>query len=113
VWLWQDQKLLPGRHRSGASEDKVQVSEPNGSVIPGYGFEDGEVLHGDDTAWVPCWKDGKTLAALAGRMVRIEISLENARLYALRGDYIECRLSDVNRLNGGVIPSMDQPWRRI
>ncbi len=92
---------------------RVQVTEPNGQVLDGYGFADCEVLHGDDTAWVPRWKDGKTLAALAGRMIRIEVELDNGRLYALRGDYIECRLSDVHRLNGGMMPSVDQPWRCI
>jgi len=92
---------------------KVQVTEPNGKVIEGYGFADGEVLHGDHTAWVPRWQDGKTLAALAGRMVRIEIELDNARLYALRGNYIECRLSDCLRQSQGVVPSEEQIWRTV
>ena len=92
---------------------KVQVTEPNGTPIPGYTFEESAVVHGDELAWRPSWKGDRTLAALAGRMIRLEIHLENARLYALRGEYVECRLSDCMRVKERVIPSHDQPWRQI
>jgi len=90
---------------------RVQATEPNGTPIAGYSFADSEVFRGDDRGWVPRWKEGRTLAALSDRMIRLEIELENARLYAIRGRYIECRLSDCFRLQSGIRPSADQPWR--
>ncbi|MCG3148727.1 MAG: hypothetical protein PCFJNLEI_02172 [Verrucomicrobiae bacterium] len=87
---------------------RVQVTDPRGQPLPGYTFSDSEVLHADRPAWTPTWKDGKTLAALADKMIRIEIQLENARLYALRGDYVECRLSDLIRLEkSGIRPTRE------
>jgi hypothetical protein len=85
---------------------RVQVTDPRGTPLAGYTFEESETLHADNPAWTPTWQGGKTLAALANTMLRLEIHLENARLYALRGDYIECRLADLWRLEReGIIPT--------
>ena len=99
--------------QSPAGWTKVQVTDPQGKVLDGYGFEDCDILRDDDPAWVPKWKDSKTLEALTGRMIRLEVHLENSRLYAIRGDFVECRASDVRRLEAdGTKPSEQQPWRR-
>ena len=58
------------------------------SPLPGYTFDECEPFSGDDTAWTPRWKDGKSLADLAGQAVRLEVRLNSARLYAIRGDII-------------------------
>ncbi len=83
---------------------RVQVTDPHGTVLTGYSFEECEVLHADKPAWCPVWKDGKTMAALADQMIRVEIQLENARLYAVRGDYLTCSLADLHRHQNGIRP---------
>lgn len=83
---------------------RVQVTDPKGNPLPGYTFADSTVLHDDQTSWIPTWKDGKTLAALADQMIRLEIQLENARLYAIRGDCFTCSLADLHRYKNGIRP---------
>lgn len=90
--------------QSPAGWIRVQITEPNGTPIEGYRYEESEVFRGDSTEWTPSWKEGKCLSALAGKMIRMEIEIENGRLYAVRGDLIECRLIDVHRWNSGIIP---------
>ncbi len=76
-------------------EIRMQITEPSGQPINGYTFADAVPFSGDDTAWTPQWKNGRCLAALAGRPVRLEIELTNARLYAVRGDFLLIRAGDV------------------
>ena len=78
---------------------RVQVTDslvrtgpgPSPKVTPleGYSFADCEPFSGDDTAWIPTWKNGKTLDALSGTAVRLEVQLNSARLYAIRGDFVQ------------------------
>lgn len=75
---------------------RAQLAEPDGKPIEGYTFADSDVLHGDQTAWRPRW-GGRDASELADRFVTLEIHLENARLYAIRGNFVECRYPDVIR----------------
>ena len=52
-------------------------------------FADCEPFSGDDTSWTPRWRDGKSLSDLAGTSVRLEVQLNSARLYAIRGDFVQ------------------------
>ena len=84
---------------------RVQVTNPKGEPLEGYSLEESAVFQGDDTGWVPEWKDGRRISALAGKMIRFEVTLENARLYALRGDYILCQTTDVRAFEQrGMVP---------
>ena len=67
---------------------RVQVTDVQGQTIEGYGFDDCEPFSGDELFWEPRWKNGVRLAALGKQVLRLEISLENARLYAIRGDFL-------------------------
>ena len=66
----------------------VQVTDAKGKPLDGYRFSDCLPLTGDDTAWRPQWKSGKTLAQQANKLVRLEVEFADARLYALRGDFV-------------------------
>ena len=70
---------------------QVTDSWPSPRVTPleGYSFVDCEPFSGDDAAWTPRWKNGKTLADLSGKAVRLEVQLNSARLYAIRGDFVQ------------------------
>jgi hypothetical protein len=59
------------------------------SPLPGYTFAECEPFSGDDTSWTPRWRDGKSLSDLAGTSVRLEVQLNSARLYAIRGDFVQ------------------------
>ena len=69
-------------------EVRVQVTDIQGKTIEGYSFADCEPFIGDELFWEPRWKNGVRMANLGRRLLRLEISLENARIYAIRGDFL-------------------------
>jgi len=68
-------------------EARVQVTDSVGNVLPGYAFEDCPAFSGDALYWQPRWKEGRAIEALPERTLRFEVKLNNARLYAIRGDF--------------------------
>ena len=67
---------------------RVQVTDASGTPLPGYTFAECQPLSGDDTSWQPKWNNGKDMASLAGQVVRLEVLLNNSRLYAIRGNFL-------------------------
>jgi hypothetical protein len=68
-------------------EVRVQVLDARGEPLEGYRFDDCIPFRGDSTHWTPEWRDGRLLAALRDRIVRLAVRLINGRLYAIRGDF--------------------------
>ena len=60
-------------------------SEP----VEGYGHGDCVPFAGDTTDWTPVWRDGKTLAALAGQTLVFELEFRDGAVYSLSGDYTD------------------------
>lgn len=84
---------------------RVRVTDPKGEPLSGYDFGDCEPLTGDETAWQPKWKNGKTMGLLGTRTLRLEIELTSARLYALRGRFTPLVAGEVWRFNeDGTLP---------
>ena len=65
---------------------RVQVTGPDCRPLDGYTYEDCASFTGDAHAWEPVWSGGRTIGALAGQVIRLEVEMFNGRLYALRGD---------------------------
>jgi hypothetical protein len=76
----------------------VQVTDKDGQALPGYAFDECNPFSGDDLFWIPRWKDGKNLSALAGKAIRLEIEMLNGRIYAIRGDFIPMVALQARRL---------------
>ena len=70
------------------NEVRVQVTDIEGRPMEGYGFADCPPFNGDELFWQPRWKNGKGLSELAGKALRLDISLNHARIYAIRGDLL-------------------------
>ena len=68
-------------------EVRVQVTDIKGDILPGYGFADSIPFIGDNLHWEPNWRGNQSLRNLPERALRIEILLDNARLYAIRGNF--------------------------
>ncbi len=78
---------------------RVRVVKANDEELPGYGFDDCIPLSdAESIAWTPQWKSGNRLQNLAGTMVRIEVEMTSARIYALRGNFILSRLHEIRKL---------------
>ena len=69
-------------------EIRMQVTDTEGKALEGYHLADCEPLKGDDLYWTPRWKNGRGLNEFAKKALRLEIQLNNARIYAIRGDFI-------------------------
>jgi hypothetical protein len=68
-------------------EVRVQLTDSKGDILPGYGFADSIPFAGDNLHWEPQWKGNQTLQNLPERTLRLEVLLDNARLYAIRGNF--------------------------
>ncbi len=65
----------------------VQITDSQGAPLAGYAFDDCKSFSGDALYWEPRWKEDLTIAALPERTLRVEVRLNNARLYAMRGNF--------------------------
>lgn len=84
---------------------RVQITDWSGNPIEGFTFEECVPFSGDDTAWSPVWKSGKSLTEFTGKAIRIEIELFNSRLYAIRGRIMSLYAGKCWRLvHEGIIP---------
>lgn len=68
--------------------DGVWLENINGDCKPvaGYGHEDCIPFSGDNTDWVPTFKNGKSINDFAGKVVVIEVKFMNGELYSLYGE---------------------------
>jgi hypothetical protein len=66
---------------------RLQIVDDRATPLEGYHFEDCVPFRGDSTAWTPEWRDGRRVASLRDRIIRIQVRLTNGRLYAIRGNF--------------------------
>lgn len=69
---------------SAAGDIRIELQDENGNPIPGYSLEDCEPIFGDTIDRQVFWKDGKDLAGLQGKNVKIKFVLRDADLYSFR-----------------------------
>lgn len=69
---------------SAAGGIRVEIQDADGKPIEGFGIEDTPVVFGDSLAYTVPWKDGRDLASLAGRPVRLRFELKDADLFSMR-----------------------------
>lgn len=60
----------------------VEVLDADGKVISGFGRGDAVPVRGNQLDARLTWRDGKTLASLAGQSVKLRFHIENADLYS-------------------------------
>ncbi len=90
-------------------EVRVQVVDVTGNPVRGYSFEDCFPLTGDALFWQPQWKEGRNVGALQNQVVQLEVELTNARLYAIRGDFVPCVAHEVRHFQDtGEYPTIRQ-----
>ena len=71
---------------SAAGSIRVELQDEAGTPIPGYTLAESEEVFGDDLARVVPWHEGKDLAELAGKTVRLHFALHDADLYSYKFD---------------------------
>jgi hypothetical protein len=74
--------------RAPYGQVRVRITDPSGTAIPGYSFDECVPLAGDELFWTPVWTSGKRIASLPRDLrYHIEVELVCGELYAIRGDF--------------------------
>jgi len=60
---------------------RVEMLDENAKKIPGHTAQSGKI---DALRWEPEWANGRDLAALKGKLVRLRFQLRNAKLFAFQ-----------------------------
>lgn len=76
-----DGKALGLNVSTGKGRVRTQVTDPHGKPVPDLAFADCEKVTGDTLADRLAWRE--LLSALLGKMIRLELALERARLFAI------------------------------
>ncbi len=69
-------------------EIRVRVTDAQGAVAEGYDYADCIPFRGDALDWSPRWVGQPGLRAFAGQAIRLEVELNAARIYAIRGNFL-------------------------
>lgn len=67
-----------------AKSAKVGFVDENGKEIPGFGLEDCNVISTDNTNYTVSWNGNSDLFALAGKEVKLTMSITEGSLYAIQ-----------------------------
>lgn len=68
----------------GNGSARAALLEADGAEVPRFSAAACQAIQADDTGCVVRWKDGGDVSALAGRPVRVQITMRNTKLYALQ-----------------------------
>ncbi len=71
-------------HTAGSGSVKVALLQPDGTPCPEFATSDCELISTDEIDYEVRWKTGPDLSALAGKSVRVQLEMRNARLFALQ-----------------------------
>jgi len=69
---------------SAAGSLFVQLEEIDGTPCPGFALEDCKEIIGNEIARDVLWKNGTDVSSLAGKTLRIRITMKDADLYSLK-----------------------------
>ena len=82
--LFRGNRLHLNIHTAGSGRVKVALLQPDGTPYPGFAASDCELISADEIDYEVRWKTGQNLSALAGKPVRVQLEMRNAKLFALQ-----------------------------
>jgi hypothetical protein len=77
-------RLMLNFSTSAAGTIKVELQDPAGRPIPGFTLSECDDVFGDALDRAVTWKESSHVGSLAGKPVRLRVSLRDADLFALR-----------------------------
>ena len=81
---FQGERLRLNIHTTGGGSARVALLDELGNALPGFAVEDCEVIQDDAIDYEVRWRNAPDLRAHAGRQVRVQVTMRNAKLYALQ-----------------------------
>ena len=82
--VFEGERLVLNYATSVAGGLRVEVQEPDGRPIDGYGLEQCVEIYGDEIERTVAWDGGADLGSLAGSPVRLRFAMKEADLYSIR-----------------------------
>jgi hypothetical protein len=77
-------RLLLNIDTHGNGSAQVALLEADGAEVQGFTAAECQVINADETDHVVRWKDGADVSVLAGRSVRVQVTMRNTKLYAMQ-----------------------------
>lgn len=77
-------RLVLNFSTSAAGSIQVEIQDPQGKPVPGFGLSDCHEMFGDEIERAVSWMGGPDVGQLAGKPVRLRFVLRDADLYSLR-----------------------------
>ncbi|HSI11154.1 MAG TPA: twin-arginine translocation signal domain-containing protein [Chthoniobacter sp.] len=71
-------------HTTGGGNARVALLDAQGTALPGFSADECEVIQDDAIDFEVRWKNGPDVNALAGQPLRVQVTMRNAKLYALQ-----------------------------
>ena len=81
--IFKGDSLIINFSTSAAGSVRIEIQDAEGKPVPGLAMSDAPEIYGDDVEFVVPWKAGASLAALAGKPVRLRFAMKDADLYSL------------------------------
>ena len=108
---WAGRGMGPGLigDADGPGADGDDATEPSTILFSDDLFEDCEPFRGDALGWSPRWTGGRGLNEFTGQAIRLEVQLNNARIYAIRGLFTAM----ANRETRTFVRTGEAPKRRL
>ncbi len=82
--IFDGRELVINYATSGAGSVRVEITDQEGSSIPGFEADNCPEIFGDDIERVVRWSGGSDVRAFAGKPVRLRFLLKDADLYSIR-----------------------------
>jgi hypothetical protein len=82
--IFKGNRLHLNVHTAGIGSMRVALLGADGSALPGFSADDCEVISADEIDHEVRWKAGADIGALAGKPLRVQCTMRNAKLYAMQ-----------------------------
>ena len=82
--IFKGDRLGINIHTAGSGSAKVALLDAERNALPGFSADDCELISTDAMDHEVRWKAGADIAALAGKPLRVQCTMRNAKLYALQ-----------------------------
>jgi hypothetical protein len=69
---------------SAAGEIRIEIQDEHGQPIPGFRWEDSQMIVGNEIARVVLWNHSEDISRLVGKKIRLRITMKDANLYSIQ-----------------------------
>ena len=77
-------RLVLNFSSSIAGDIRVEIQDPNGYSLEGFGIDDCDALYGDDLERTVSWNGNSDVSSVSAHQVRLRIAIRDADLYSLQ-----------------------------